>query len=207
MMELRHLTNKIFNLFRLINRHFQEKCHVLTVMKSMESQAHTMIAAMLPYLLWQHAQSQLGPKASAFKKWFKPVAWHWVEDVFWCPKQRWVHQEPKWPDAGSSSCQWWCTLLGNGCDQNPLPKRKQPQAKEESLYDSVSMVKMAVSVKNCPSWHSKAPQLWPLKQKIRLALLATLRWWLNMSLQSCNSWKWYPWCNRKTRQSCLISTN
>jgi len=28
-------------------------------------QVHAMIAAMLPYLLWHHAQSQLGPKASA----------------------------------------------------------------------------------------------------------------------------------------------
>jgi len=45
-----------------------------------------MIAAMLPYLLWQHAKSQSGPKASALKKWFKPVARRQAEDAFWCPK-------------------------------------------------------------------------------------------------------------------------
>jgi len=49
-----------------------------------------MIVAMLPYLLWQHAQSKPGPKALALKKWFKPAALRWAEDVFWCPKDECV---------------------------------------------------------------------------------------------------------------------
>jgi len=67
MMDLFHPMNKQFNVFHSIDKHFWEKCHVLTVTKSMESQAHAMIVAMLPYLLWQHAKSQQGPKASAIK--------------------------------------------------------------------------------------------------------------------------------------------
>jgi len=67
MMDLRHPTNQKFNLFHSIDKHFRDKCHVLTVLKSAESHAHAMIAAMLPYLLWQHAQSKPGPKASALK--------------------------------------------------------------------------------------------------------------------------------------------
>jgi len=57
-MVLRHPTNKKFNLFHTIDKHFCDKCHVLTVLKLAESQAHAMIAAMLPYLLWQHTNSQ-----------------------------------------------------------------------------------------------------------------------------------------------------
>jgi len=74
MMDLRHPTNKKFNLFHMIDKHFRDKCHVLMVLKSAKSQAHAMITAMLPYLLWQHAKSALGPKASALNKWFKPAA-------------------------------------------------------------------------------------------------------------------------------------
>jgi len=70
MMAIRHPTNKKFTLFHSINKHFWEKCHVLTVLKSAESLAHTMIVAMLPYLLWLHAKSMLGSKASTISKWF-----------------------------------------------------------------------------------------------------------------------------------------
>jgi len=62
-MELHHPMNKSFTLFRTIDKHFHEKCHVLTVLKSVESLAHAMITAMLPCLLWQHVQSTPGPKA------------------------------------------------------------------------------------------------------------------------------------------------
>ncbi len=67
MMDLHHPTNKKFALFHTIDKHFRDACYVLTVLKSAESHAHAMIAAMLPYLLWLHAQSKTGPKASALK--------------------------------------------------------------------------------------------------------------------------------------------
>jgi len=82
MMELKHPTNKKSTLFHLIDNHFREQCLILMVLKSAESLAHTMITAMLPYLLWQQAQSQPGPKASALNKWFKPVACCHTEDAF-----------------------------------------------------------------------------------------------------------------------------
>jgi len=85
MMELRHPTNKKFNLFHTIDKHVRDQCHVLTVLKSAESQVHAMIAAMLPYLLWHHAKSKQGTKASALNKWFRPAARHRVEDAYWCP--------------------------------------------------------------------------------------------------------------------------
>jgi len=86
MMDLHHPMNSKFNLFHSIDKHFCDKCPVLTMLKSVELQAHAMIAAMLPYLLWQHAQSQAGPKALALKKWFKPEAQCHAKDAFWCPK-------------------------------------------------------------------------------------------------------------------------
>jgi len=68
LMDLRCPTNKKFNLFHTINKHFWEKCHILMVLKSAESQAHVMIAAMLPYLLWQHTKSQPDQKSIHNKK-------------------------------------------------------------------------------------------------------------------------------------------
>jgi len=93
MMDLSHPTNKKFNLFYSIDKHFQDKCHKLMVLKSAESQAHAMIAAMLPCLLWQHSQSKPGPKALALKKWFKPAAHRRAEDAFWCPKDECVKNQ------------------------------------------------------------------------------------------------------------------
>jgi len=67
MMDLCHPTNKKFALFHTIDKHFRDACYVLTVLKSAESHTHAMIAAMLPYLMWLHAQSKPGLKASALK--------------------------------------------------------------------------------------------------------------------------------------------
>jgi len=53
MMSLLHPTNNKFALFHSIDRHWIEKCHVLTVLKSAESHAWAMIVGMLPYLQWK----------------------------------------------------------------------------------------------------------------------------------------------------------
>jgi len=60
-----------------------------------------------------------------------------------------MREEPKQSNAGSSTHRQRCTLLGNGHNKPP-PKRKQPQAEEESLDDSVLTVKMATSIKKTP---------------------------------------------------------
>jgi len=149
MMTIRHPTNKKFTLFHTIDKHFREKCHVLTVLKLAESLAHAMIAAMLPYLLWQHAQSQPGSKASNIKKWFKPAARRRAEDAFWCPKDECVkNQSNLMLDAAldNEDGLYWETEA----TKPPSPKRKRNQAEEESLDDSISTVKTAMSAKKTP---------------------------------------------------------
>jgi len=53
MMSLSHPSNTKFALCHSIDRHWIEKCHVLAVLKSAESQACAMITGMLPYLQWK----------------------------------------------------------------------------------------------------------------------------------------------------------
>jgi len=89
-----------------------------------------MIAAMLPYLLWQHAQSKPGPKASALKKWFSPEACHRAEDAFWCPKDECVKNPSDLMLAKALEAEdalYWEVEV----DKAPSPKRKWPQAEEE----------------------------------------------------------------------------
>jgi len=149
MMDLCHPTSKKFNLFHLIDKHFHDMCHVLTVLKSAESHAHTMIAAMLPYLLWQHAQSKPGPKALAFKKWFKLAAHRRAEDVFWCPKDECLKSASNLMLAEAIMAE--DALYWEEDSTKPLsPKQKQLQAEEESLNHSVLTVQTAMSVKKPP---------------------------------------------------------
>jgi len=146
MVDLCHPTNQKFNLFHSIDKHFCDTCYVLTVLKSAESHAHAMIAAMLPYLLWQHAQSKPSPKASALKKWFSPEARHQVEDAFWCPKDECVKNPSDLMLAEALEAEdalYWEVEVA----KPPSPKRKRPQAEEESLNDSVPTVNMAMSAK------------------------------------------------------------
>jgi len=148
MMDLCHPTNKKFNLFHTIDKHFHEKCHVLTILKLAELEAHTMIAAMLPYLLWQYAQSKPGPNASALKKWFKLAARCHAEDAFWCLKDECIKNQSDLmlvAALGNDNTLYW----ESDTTKPPSPKCKQPQAKEESLDDSVLTV-MAMSVKKAP---------------------------------------------------------
>jgi len=146
MMALRHPTNPKFALFHSIDKHFRDACYVLTVLKSAESQAHAMIAAMLPYLLWQHVHSKSGPKASALKKWFSPTARRHADDAYWCPKDECVKNQSNEmlavALADNDDLYWEMDVL-----KPPSPKRKRPQAEEESLDDTVSMVNTAMSVK------------------------------------------------------------
>jgi len=157
MMDLRHPTNSKFNLFHSIDKHFCDSCHVLTVLKSAESHAHAMIVAMLPYLLWQHAQSKPGPKASALKKWFSPEAHRRAEDAFWCPKDECVKNPSDLMLAEALEAEdalYWEVEV----DKAPSPKRKRPQAEEESLNDSVPTVNTAMSAKKLPKTAIKGNQ-------------------------------------------------
>jgi len=54
MMVLKHPSNPRFSIFHLIDKHWKDDCPILMVLKSAESVAHAMIAAMLPYLVWMY---------------------------------------------------------------------------------------------------------------------------------------------------------
>jgi len=123
--------------------------YILTVLKSAESHAHVMIAAMLPYLLWLHAQSKTGPKASALKKWFSPIARHHADDAYWCPKDECVKNQSNLmlavAMADDDNLYWEMDIT-----KPPSLKRKCPQAEEESLDDSVPTINTVMSEKKAP---------------------------------------------------------
>jgi len=85
MMSLKHLTNNKFTLFHTIDCHWIEKCHILTVLKSAESQARAMIVGMLPYLQWKLGTNN--KKKGHIAKWFKLAAHACAVDAYWDPKE------------------------------------------------------------------------------------------------------------------------
>jgi len=146
MMALRHPTNPKFALFHSIDKHFRDACHVLTVLKLAELQAHAMIAMMLPYLLWQLAHSKSGPKASALKKWFSPMAQRCADDAYWCPKDECVKNQSDEMLAAAladnDDLYWEMDVM-----KPPSPKQKRPPAEEESIDDTVSTINTVMSAK------------------------------------------------------------
>jgi len=205
MMELRHPTNQKFNLFHSIDKHFRDTCYVLTVLKSAESHAHAMIAAMLPYLLWLHAQSQPSPKASALKKWFSPAARHRAEDAFWCPKDECVKNASDLMLAEALEAEdalyWELDEI-----KTPSPKWKRSQADDESLNDLVPTVDTAMSTKKSPSPLSKG-KLPPTEANPKHGL-QTMPQPLHPKLPPFpNLRKWSRWYNKIIRQSCPVSIN
>jgi len=157
------------------------------------------------YLLWQHAQSQPGPKALALKKWFKLVVHHQAEDAFWCPKDECMKNLSNLMLAEALTAE--DTLYWEmDATKPPSPKRKKPQAKEELLNDSVLMVQTTMSVKKHLSWHSK--ETWQQAGlKLKHALQVILKQWLPKSPPYHSSWKWYLQCNKMIKQLCLDLTN
>jgi len=129
-----------------------------------------MIAALLPYLLWQHAQSLPRPKASALKKWFKPAAQCRAEDAYWCPKDKCVKNQSDLMLAAAlddDNALYW----EEDTTKPTSPKCRQPQAKEESLDNLVSMVKMAMSIKKVPTSALKGSPSTSTKQKLKCGSL------------------------------------
>jgi len=146
MMTLRHPTNEKFALFHSIDRHWIEKCHVLTVLKSAEAQARSMIAGMLPYLQWKFGADD--KKKGYIVKWFKPAARARAVDAYWDPVEECV--------KNTSDKMLTVALADNddlywAAEKPPpdpaSPKRKQVQLEEESLDDTVSTIKSGLSTK------------------------------------------------------------
>jgi len=122
-----------------------------------------MIAAMLPYLLWQHIKGKQGPKALALKKWFNLAARRRVEDAFWCPKDECVKNQSDLMLAAAleDDTLYW----EEEAEKPPSPKHKRPQAEEELLEDSISTVHTQMSVKKVPKSALKHNQAANGKQK------------------------------------------
>ncbi len=146
MMTLRHPTNEKFALFHSIDRHWIEKCHVLTVLKSAEAQARSMIAGMLPYLQWKFGADN--KKKGYIAKWFKPAARARAVDAYWDPVEECIK---------NTSDKMLTVALADDDDlywaaEKPSPdpaspKRKRVQLEEESLDDTVSTIKSGLSTK------------------------------------------------------------
>jgi len=136
MMSLEHPTNNKFALFHSIDQHWIEKCHVLMVLKSTESQARAMIAGMLPYLQWKYSMDDT--KKGYIAKWFKLVAHACAVDAFWDPKEECVKNTSNkmLSEALAEDDDLYWAAEKPALDPKS-PKRKRVQLEEELLDDTV----------------------------------------------------------------------
>jgi len=145
MMSIRHPTNGKFALFHSINKSWREACHILTVLKSAESYAHAMISALLPYLQWKVCQVKSEQAGPIISKWFKPEARARTVNAYWDPREECVKNASDCMiDLSTTDTDdlYWATETSI-----PAPKQKQVQADDESLDDSTSTVKTAITTK------------------------------------------------------------
>jgi len=148
MMSIRHPTNEKFALFHSIDKSWRETCHILTVLKSAESYAHAMISALLPYLQWKVCKMKSDQVGPIIAKWFNPEARAQAVDAYWDPREECIkNASDRMIDLSTTDTDdlYWATETAT-----PTPKRKQVQANDESLDDSTSTVKMAISTKSKP---------------------------------------------------------
>jgi len=146
MMSIRHPTNAKFAPFHLIDKSWREACHILTVLKSAESYAHVMISALLPYLQWKVCQVKSEQAGPIISKWFKPEARARAVDAYWDPREECVkNASDRMINLLTTDTDdlYWATETSI-----PAPKRKRVQADEESLDDSTSTIKTAITTKS-----------------------------------------------------------
>jgi len=95
MMEIKHPANPCFSLFHSIDKHWKDNCYILTCLKSADSLAHAMIAALIPYVKWM-LEAKYGKVAqSQVPKWFKHSAWIRAANAYWDPKEECIHNKAK----------------------------------------------------------------------------------------------------------------
>jgi len=117
---------------------------VVTCLKSADSLAHAMIAALLPYVKWT-LEAQFGKTATTqVPKWFKPMARIRAADAYWDPKEECVRNKSNdmlnVAMADEDGLYWETDAV------ETLPaKRKKIKVDDESITDSVSTVKTAIS--------------------------------------------------------------
>jgi len=59
------------------------------MLKSEDSYTHSMISALLPYLLWKYSK-MFGDDVAAIAKWFEQAAHARAADTYWDPKEECV---------------------------------------------------------------------------------------------------------------------
>jgi len=145
MMAIKHPANPRFSLFHSIDRHWKDDCYIITCLKSADSFAHAMIAALLPYVKWTLEVNYGKVMKSQVPKWFKPAARIWAADTYWDPKEECVcNKSDEMLNVAMSDedgLYWEVEVI------KTLPaKRKKIKVDDESITDSVSVVKMAISL-------------------------------------------------------------
>ncbi len=113
-----------------------------------------MIAALLPYLKWM-LKARHGKVATLqVPKWFKPAARSSSIDAYWDPKEECVRNksdEMLLVVLSDSDALYWEAEV-----EQVVPKRKKIKVDDESVSDSISTVKTAISpVKTCQSQQSR----------------------------------------------------
>jgi len=114
--------------------------------------------------------------------------------------QRWMHK--------NESSLVLATALDNDdalyweleVEKPPSLNIKQPQAKEESINNSILTVKTAMSTKKMPKSTLKGSSSTLLMQKLKHAFNKTCKQWHCRLLPFHNWWKWPPLSKNKTKQ-------
>jgi len=144
MMSLKHLANPRFSLFHSIDKHWKGDCYLVTCLKSADSLAHAMIAALLPYLKWTLEAKHGKITTAQVLKWFKPVARLRSTEAFWDPKEECVHNKSNEMLMAALSDADGLYWEADAQEQAP-PKRKKIKVDDKSVTDSISTVKTAIS--------------------------------------------------------------
>jgi len=110
-----------------------------------------MIAGMLPYLQWKFGDNE---QKGQIAKWFKPAAQARVANGYWDPSGGVCkkHEQQMLSVATTDKDNLYWAAEKPALDP-ASPKRKHIQLEEESLDDTISMIKSGLSTKKlkiCP---------------------------------------------------------
>jgi len=144
MMAIKHPANPHFSLFHSIDRHWKDDCYVVTCLKSADSLAHAMIAALLPYTKWT-LEAKYGKVAtSQVPKWFKPAARIRAADAYWDPnKECMQNKSDEMLNQALSDTDGFYWEIETA---EAIPtKCKKIKVDNESVTDSLSTIKTAIS--------------------------------------------------------------
>jgi len=151
-MSIPHPTNKKFTLFHLVDKSRFETCHILTtVLKLLEVYGRAMIAGLLPYLLWKFVGDTDTHKRSIISQWFIPAVQQQAEDAYWDPQEECVKNMSNLMLSLAFATKDNALYWEQDKETPKSPKRQNVQVEEESLNDSVSTIKTAVSMQKLKS--------------------------------------------------------